>query len=395
MTAVLTTIPALERLNLLKKDHSQIGTNARKAVKFLDQITSTSTFAHEPVTIQGPDDQFAHWSQVEAHYAQSQPQPRGQTAHESMSVAAGPAPELRADAVTPEQQFARLSMGCDELRASPISTPPLSPSTSGPLSTKTSPEIRCALVSKHDATPVPPILQPLINFAVWYMYERKSAAAVEDWTFLTNSADTAQIIKDFGINTKTIHQLRAAVQASLMENNVLSVDQLKKRYDGRPVTPGQGFESRTLFRYDEGSSEEEEELLFQPRMQNSPRPASSSRGANFVRGRGAVHSPSSSLHAIAPQTPQTPQIPVEEIDPDSFDRGTFARGSTPLANVGVHVGMTLGNGNNNNTFGRGGYARGGFGSGGSRSGGYGGHSHRGGLHNTFRGGRGRGRLFVP
>ena len=73
-----------------------------------------------------------------------------------------------------------------------------------------------------------------------------------------------------------------------------------------------------------------------------------------------------------------PQIPVEEIDPDSFDRGTFARGSTPLANVGNHYGPA------NNSFGQRGQRN--FNGPMQRGGGFRGHALR---------GRGRGRLFVP
>ena len=64
------TIPALERLHLLKKDASQIGMNARKAVKFLDRITSGKDGLElDPVVVQGPEEQYSTWAEVEAHFS--------------------------------------------------------------------------------------------------------------------------------------------------------------------------------------------------------------------------------------------------------------------------------------------------------------------------------------
>lgn len=273
-----------------------------------------------------------------------------------------------------EDRLEELKLEPRDLKSSPLSTPPLSPSGSEPQSAKTSPEVKCASVSKQDATPVPPVLKPLINFVVWCRYD-SSELRGKDLVFLTNSADAAQIAKDFGVSTKTIHQLRVSIGTACKDTKIENRKN-KKKNSSRKSSFKNNAEPKTLFSYDEVSSEEEE-LVFQPRSRDFTRPTSSGRGANNggARGRGASHSPSNSMEGV---TPQKPQVPVEEIDPDSFDRGTFARGSIPLANVGNHYGPPV---QNNVIRGQ----RGGF----TPTGPRGGYRSQG-----FRG-RGRGRLFVP
>lgn len=369
------TSAALERLHLLKKDVSQLGQNARKAVKFLDQVTSTPNLSHDPVVIQGPDDQYQKWSDVESRYVESVIQRE----ESEVDASAGPRESIDAPAThaEPEKLFQDLSLSSEDIKTSPVSTPPLSPSASDPQSTKTSPETQYAIMTKHEATPVPPTLRDLINFVVWYTYESNDSNQPKRSIFLTNSADAAQIAKDFGVKPKTIHQLRASIGSEQPAKKEQQGS--KKKKGARPMSFKQDTEPKTLFRYDDASSEDEE-LVFQPRSRDPPRPGSSGRGAsnsnaNSFRGRGAMHSPSNSVNA---STLPKPQVPVEEIDPNSFDRGTFARGSTPLANVGLSYGPA-----NNSNIGRGGQRNNNN------------QTQRGGFRgNGFRG-RGRGRLFVP
>ena len=362
----------------MKKDASQLGQNARKALKFLDQ---TADLSHSPVVIQGLEDQYTEWADVESHYTNSiirSDGPEHVVSGETTSVSKDTEESAHVE-VSPEKLLNDLSLSSDDLKTSPMSTPPLSPVTSEPQSTKTSPEVPCATMSRmHDATPVPPTLKSLINYVVWYTYEGQKETTDKNLLFVTNSADAAQIAKDFGVVPKTIHQLRASISTGVEQPEQSTPSQHKKKNSHRTMSFKHDSEPKTLFRYDEGSSEDEE-LVFKPRTKEAPRPNSSGRGGpnNGIRGRGAVHSPSNSVNATA--SPK-PQVPVEEIDPDSFDRGTFARGNTPLANVGNQYGPS-----NNNTINRGGQRN--FSSPMPR----GGAGYRG---NTFRG-RGRGRLFVP
>lgn len=317
---------------------------------------------------------YASWSAVEARYADSVHSREHPEVAPTNNVRPVSKKNSKEQVITNGDLMQDLSLETQDMKSSPLSTPPLSPSTSEIPSTRTSPEVRCATVTKHDATPVPPVLKPLLNFVVWYQYESPQVET-KDIVFLTNSADAAQIAKDFGVNAKTIHQLRASIASLVKPDFKVENRKSKKRGSTRKPSFKEGSAPKTLFSYDEISSDEEE-VLFQPRARDIPRPTSSGRGTNqnAARGRGATHSPSNSI--TVPNV-EKPQVPVEEIDPDSFDRGTFARGSIPLANVGNHYGPPPASN----------AVRGqrGFGPTGPRGG------YRG---NGFRG-RGRGRLFVP
>lgn len=275
----------------------------------------------------------------------------------------------------------KLNFAKDPAPMSPASTPPLSPSSSGPQSSKTSPEVKSVTMLNQDLTPVPPSLKPLLNPVVWYVHEKKSSAD-ENFVFLTNSADTMHLARDFGIPTKNIHQLRSTLGLDDSDPQPQAQETPKKSASKRVLAS----EPKTLFSYDDVESDEEE-VVFKPRGRGSPRTTQHARGAGSgtVRGRGeSTRSPRTSFSTTTTQTPQNkPQIPVEEIDPDSFDRGSFARGSTPLVNTSNNVPNHFNSGRGNY---RGNYGRGG------RS-----NNYNRGYGNGFERGatRGRGRLFVP
>lgn len=378
----------------MKKDTSQIGQNARKAVKFLDEATSNPDVK---VLIQGPDDQYQTWAQVEAYYTEAKTitfeQKENTTsarnaaeqdvAHQSKFVSS----PSHGDSSCAQDRLTKIVANklniSKEINGSPMSTPPLSPSSSGPQSSKTSPEVKSATMISNDLSPVPPTLKPLINPVVWYTHERKPV--LQNVVFLTNSSDSAYLARDFGVASKNIHQLRAAI--GVKEQDTKPRDKSQKRLS-TPATAKLSVEPRTLFRYEEDDSEDEE-VVFKPRGRGSSKPVVGVRGGNSgsVRSRGPGHSPANSLSGPPIQTSQPkPQIPIEEIDPDSFDRGSFARGSTPLVSVGNHSNSHF------NSPSRGSAQRGNHNSGGQPRGG----QNRGSARGFERGtARGRGRLFVP
>jgi hypothetical protein len=386
----LTSV-ALSRLNVLKKDSSPIGTSARKAVKFLDRSTSSgSDLEHDPVILQGPDEQYAAWTEVEAHYENEAVKNAGMG-----DAVGGKVANAKEDKVTEPVQkttvstttgtgnvlsqmlLEKLNFAKDPAATSPNSTPPLSPSSSGPQSSKTSPEVKSATMLKQDQAPVPPSLKPLLNPVVWYVHEKKSPAG-EELIFLTNSADTMHLARDFGIPTKNIHQLRDALGQDENEvpRPVSSRDTSKRNSTAEP---------KTLFSYNDVESDEEE-VVFKPRGSTNTRGMARGNPSGSLRSRGAPSQSPRTSFSTPQQTSQTqPKIPVNEIDPDSFDRGSFGRGSVPLVNTSNHVPSPY-----SNT--RGPY-RGSF----VRAGGRGAGFNRGGFGPGIERGstRGRGRLFVP
>ena len=389
LSSFLANRPALERLHLLKKDASPIGQNARKAVKFLDRMTSGKfELPIDPVTIQLSDQQYATWQEVEAHYKENAEQVEAQQPEQqpdqqdkieesdksSKRASAGPLSQMLLD---------KLNFVSQPTGTSPGSTPPMSPSSSEPQSSKTSPEVKAATMSTVDKSPVPPVLKPLLNPVVWYIHEK--TAGQTNVFFLTNSADTQHLARDFNIPTKTIHQLRSALGA---ESTQQESNHTRHSSASSIPAPTDG-ESKTLFSYEDES--DEEEVVFRPRGRGAR--ASSGRGGlhGSVRSRGpTTRSPRLSFSSPAQATGNKPQIPIEEIDPDSFDRGSFGRGSVPLANtapIGNHTA------NHFNGFSRGPSHRAGFVPAGPSRGM---NHYRGGGRGFDRGSvRGRGRLFVP
>ena len=340
----------------------------------------------ETVTLQGPDEQYATWAEVEAHY--------GDESGESKKIEVKEAVEEKKEDTDKNAKRSsansnalsqmlldKLNFASQPAATSPGSTPPLSPSSSEPQSSKTSPEVKAATMALAEQSPVPPILKPLLNPVVWYIHEKQ--AGRNNVYFLTNSADTQHLARDFKVPTKTIHQLRNA-----LGKETPAQQQIEKKRSSTSPLAGE-IESKTLFSYEDES--EEEEVVFKPRGRGAARTTGSGRGGphGSMRGKGG-HARSPRLSFSSPSQPaKKPQIPIEEIDPDSFDRGSFGRGSVPLANTGA-----VGNHAPNNFSGAPrGPSRGGFPPAGPSRGM---NFNRGAGRGLDRGSaRGRGRLFVP
>lgn len=334
----------------------------------------------DPIIIQGPEDEYATWEEVEAHYQ----------ANSTKEHTKGKKIEVTGDTEKQEKRTsaqggALSQMLLDKLNfagqtgnQSPNITPPLSPSTSGAQSSKTSPEGNAVGTDNVDRSPVPPNFKPLFNPVVWHIHEKTSSQ--DEVFFLTNSADIQHLARDFNVPTKTIHQLRSLIGTEAPQ---------PKNREKCTNADTSNEEPRGLFSYDDES--DEEEVVFKPRGRGAARATSSGRGGahGSMRNKTGHHrSPRLSFSTPPPSTPNKPQIPVEEIDPDSFDRGSFGRGSMPLANTG-----STGNHAPNHFQGpsRGNPHRGGLPPTGPARGTY----HRGSRGFERGAARGRGRLFVP
>lgn len=388
---------ALQRLHVLRKDASQIGMNAREAQKFLDQVTSGKDgFSERSVTIQEPDEQYNTWAEVEAHFILDTPKETDEDATPTEEDLKGKAP-VPAEEEQPERPqssggalsqmlLSKLNFAKNPEQSSPNSTPPTSPTSSGRPSSKTSPVVMNASMIADDASATPEMLKPLVNSVVWYTYEKKSNVDNPDFLFLTNAAETAALARGFGVAPKNIHQLRTAI--GMEDQEVKNHEKFSRKHLTPPATAVAENEPKSLLKY-EDDSDDDDVVVFKARGRGT-RGTTSTRGSpvGTMRGKpGMQRSPAASMST--PNGQAKPQIPVEEIDPDSFDRGGFARGSVPLANTGNnhHSGNFQG-------FPRGPAPRGAFSHGGPSRGGFYRGAPRGGF--VDRGSmRGRGRLFVP
>lgn len=391
---------AVERLHVLRKDTSQIGLNAREAQKFLDQVTSGKDgFSGRLVTIQEPHEQYNTWADAEAHFILEAPQAQDDdvTPTEEKENAKTPVPHEIEELERPQSSggvisqmlLSKLNFSKAPEQSSPNSTPPTSPASSGRPSSKTSPVVTNASMIKDDASATPQMLKPLINSVVWYTYEKKSNVDNPDFLFLTNAAETAAVARSFGVAPKNIHQLRTAI--GMEDQELKNHEKFSQKHLTPPATAIAENEPKGLLKYEE-DSDDDDVVVFKARGRGT-RATASTRGSpvGTMRGKpGVQRSPAASMST--PNGQVKPQIPIEEIDPDSFDRGSFARGSVPLANTGSNNHHP----NNFQGFPRGIGARGAFSQAGPSRGG--GGFHRGAPRGGFadRGSnRGRGRLFVP
>ena len=347
----------------------------------------------EPIILQGPDEQYATWHEVEAHYSEenvgSDDKPKGEQQSDGQERKDETDKASKRTSAVPLSQMLleKLNFATQPTPASPASTPPMSPSSSEPQSSKTSPEVKTAALSTVDKSPVPPALKPLLNPVVWYVHEKNVGQT--NTFFLTNSADIQHLARDFKVPTKTIHQLRSAVGPE----SIQSEHAHKKQPSTSLLPEAPEEEQKTLFSYeDEKDESDEEEVVFRPRGRGTHGTGTGRGGprASMRHRTPDTRSPRLSFSSPAQVPSNKPQIPIEEIDPDSFDRGSFGRGSVPLANtapVGNHTP------NHFNGFPRGPSHRGAFAPAGPSRGM---NHYRGGGRGFDRGSaRGRGRLFVP
>ncbi|ERF75383.1 hypothetical protein EPUS_00176 [Endocarpon pusillum Z07020] len=400
---LIIPVYTLERLALLKQDASQIGINARQTVEFLDRITEGKDgLPVNAISLQGPTEQYQKWSDVEKHIIAEENEEK---ADKNTSAVA----QASSDDVPPGggegQQAPGATNVLSQMLLSKLNfakeadiTPPTSPSSSNERSARSSPEMTAAEPIQENVV-VPHSLQPLVNAVVWQANNIENANAnrpMPELYFVSNSADAASLMRSFGVNTKNVHQLRQAI--GLEDQELKNQSKYLQKHPSPPPPPPptaletHDTEPKAMFRYEEDS--DEEQVVFKPRGRGSGNLSTKSASSSPVmRGSSLAAARPSSSHRYSPRMANShpnraeqvkPEVPTEEIDPDSFDRGSFGRANGQrlvLSDGNIHAGFQ-----HRASFHRGGFAP----SGPSRG------FYRGSPRGVDRGSlRGRGRLYVP
>ena len=387
----LLTATALERLALLKQDASQIGINARQTVEFLDRVTeSKDGLPANAISLQGPTEQYQKWSDVEKYIIVEEDEvvenKNTQSTPENPNGSASRQPGSSTTNILSQMLLNKLNFA----KEADI-TPPTSPSSSNDRSAKTSPEIAAAK-PVQDSVIVPHSLKPLVNAVVWQANHTGQTKPGPEVYFVSNSADAASVMRSFGVNAKNVHQLRQAI--GLEDQELKNQSKYLQKHPSPPTTTVamNDAEPKAMFKYEEDS--DEEQVVFKPRGRGSAPMTTKSASASPVMHASPLGSarPSSShresprlVHSHPNRAQQVkPEIPTEEIDPDSFDRGSFGRANGQR--LVLNDGNTPNGPQHRSPFHRGGFPP----SGPSRS------FHRGSPRGVDRSSiRGRGRLFVP
>ncbi|KAK2767727.1 hypothetical protein FQN54_003885 [Arachnomyces sp. PD_36] len=331
---LIVPLYTLERLHALKKANSQVGMNAREAVRFLDRVTSgKDSIPPERVVLQGPMEQYEKWSEAERYFLpEFEEEVQEETNADGVGIDTDAEKTMdKVDAVEevdPTNDLSQMLLNklnfkkdvdANSITSAGTRSGPVSPSSSR--SSNTSPECTSAQLAtdsspKKDAPvnghcrsksnsiipPVPAALKPLLSSILWRLHENKAdpSSSVNGCILITNDRTKQEWAQKFGVATKNVHQLRTAI---LYE---------EKEYKNRCkyIEKTQPAEPKPLLSYENDS--DEDELVFIPR----------GRGKSSVRGSpGRNITPRKpSQTANAPNVEKMVDVPSQPIDPDSFNR---------------------------------------------------------------------------
>jgi len=324
-SALLTLHLALERLNVLRRGTSLASLEAQKALAWLDHITSvTGSKAAGRVQLQGPDDLYQSWPEVEKYLLPDTPlsSQAGLQTEEALSEA------LQEHLIVDEnlERVSEASKDTTDARSK-------SPSIVGTVSSSTSPTLSQTAPAVTNGTPhlrhdshnssingsrtvvsppqqddcmhnpstmlgIPAQVRPLLNFVVWRTHhEDPTIGGTGKYILLTNDPTTQRQAQKFGVRAKLLSQVRGIVAR---DNKVMSGS--NGNASGVPTPTKTGVEEAAV-KPAEGD-DDEDEVVFKP----AQRPASSNG----------------------------PKVAANVLDPDHFGRS---------ASINVHGDTPIGRGN--------------------------------------------------
>jgi hypothetical protein len=312
---------ALEQLNSLKQAPSQIGINAREAVRFLDRVTSgKDSIPDDKVVLQGPMEQHESWADTEQYLL---PEYVDEFREESKEDEVENSALALSQKLLDKLNFKKdVEAGSTNSAESPISIH-VSVVSSATQSSKTSPEVTAAKLSDankvfgdtcvngnvsgssstpkdtRSSTSVPLALQSLLNAILWRLHNNVDTSdSMANCILISNDATTQGWAQKFGITVKNVNKLRQSIiyEDKEYKNRAKYFEKVQPENSSTPE-PG------PTFKYEDS---DEEVVVFTPRGRGT---RGATRGA---RGRRPTGLP----RASAPK----PEIPSQPIDPDSFSR---------------------------------------------------------------------------
>ncbi|EEQ92335.1 hypothetical protein RJZ56_006188 [Blastomyces dermatitidis] len=363
--AITLIVPlyTLERLRALKKSGSQIGMNAREAVRFLDRVTSGKhDIPSSKIALQGPMEQFETWEEAEKYFL-----PEFEEELEDLSESDFDANEketrkdLESGDSKSEHTEAKSLNEMSQMLLSKLNfkkEPDAVSITSGGTrshaaslasgSSQTSPECKAAKLAANPALSsntrnsldghrrstsgsfipsVPVTIKPLLIAVLWRLHCQSGATpGVNSCILVTNDRITQTWAQKFGITTKNIHQLRTAI--------IYEEKEFKNHC--KYIEKNQTTEPERLLSYQNES--DEDVLVFVPRRPGK----SASRGTTVKRPATRKVTASdrisntstngSSVRTNAQIVPEAVvEVPSVPIDPNSFSRNFGPAKPSPSA----------------------------------------------------------------
>jgi hypothetical protein len=370
----LTVLPALTQLHRLKTGTERINADAREAVKWLDEITSVSGEVANRVKIEGVEETYTTWAEVEKFIlpetllSMEDSESDEDDYHEDLEssfnaldvsdeTSMSSTHSMEDAPKMPDSPMSSLSKSArctDEVNHDEKATALVMESPER--TARNSSELRQSEKSPKGAIPV--YLQPLFSHILWRINKEDNPdAALESFILLTNDATKQAIAQKFGIRAKRLEQLRDAVAREDREyRNHLTMQQLETQTTASPSAPkaaerpksshvaetkavdDSDEEDAVLFKAPKGpAATTNNQRVFDPNdfgrtnQQHSPR---GGRGGHVApRGRGGPppfrgrgnFAPRGAYVAPGPafRAPPAPRHdPNQPLDPNSFTRPT-------------------------------------------------------------------------
>lgn len=319
---------ALERLRALKKSSSQIGTNAREAVRFLDRETSGRTNIAR-VILQGPDECFDTWDAVQGFFLpEFEEEIRDGEHHVAENNETGQHLHGKLDFLRNGHNGIHDASGSTTSRSTETtsSSQPSTPERRIPIETQGMGEPSPIFAPP----PVPEFLKSLLNSALWKLHRSESSSPVNSHFLITNDWEIQNWAVKYGISVKNIHQLRTAIlyEDKEVKNHTKYMEKTQNAVDHpvpttAPTTKPVGIASDVS---------ETEEVTFVPRDQDKKCTAQSAGGRKGHHRKNNPFQNSAGLGTMHPVLNTAPskdtvvEIPSAPIDPDSFDRNICVAG---------------------------------------------------------------------
>lgn len=335
----------MEELSRQKAGKNKHADDVRETLQWLDEATTKHP---DVVTLQGADETFERWAEVERFAV-----PRTLfSEHDHELEADSDTADHLADKTATQLDLsqadhrASLSSGASDVTGS------LSPSSlrsvrssASPVSPPTSPAKAVALPSlagfssrpTSSSASVPQPLQPLFNYILWRIHqETDPVAALESFIFLCNDPRKVSFAKGFDIKTKRLEQLREA--AGREDRDHKNRQAMLNRENQTPVTGAEEITTQT---------EVDDEVVLKPQPPKAPAAMLRKQQSNvidpnaFERGPQPVPQPHSPAIADLPNgTPKSPRAHNSNMHRGS-PRGAHA---LPFAPRGSMRGVSRGRG---------------------------------------------------
>ncbi|KJX96823.1 hypothetical protein TI39_contig598g00034 [Zymoseptoria brevis] len=313
---------ALEELSRQRSAKGRHAEDVRETLQWLDDATSKHP---DIVTLQGADETYEKWAEVEKFAVPRTLFSEHDHEHEEDlddSTDLAEEADIKLD-LTEKNLKASFSSAASDLSRTPSPSSPSSiRSSMSPVSPPTSPA-KAALTPAQNLTSVaanisrpqsssdsvPQSLQPLFNYILWRIHqELDPVAALESFIFLCNDSRKVNYAKGFDIKTKRLEQLREAVGRE--DRDFKNRQNLLNR------------ESQTLQAEEVQSlpDSDDEEVVFKPMVPKAPA-AMLPKQTNVIDPnafeRGPQPQSTAALKDLPNGTPKSPRPKTAQVQPCS------------------------------------------------------------------------------